>query len=133
MQPETESWWRQAMADLQTARSLLEGDRHYAASWFAQQAGEKGLKALFLESTGRIAPRTHDLEFLGQAIQAPTPIQQELARLNPAFDLVRYPDPITGTAPVDAVDNVLAIEHVAAAERVIAWLNQQLNPSLSNP
>ncbi|MGH2411350.1 MAG: HEPN domain-containing protein [Chloroflexota bacterium] len=57
------------------------------------QAVEKGLKALYIEQQGRLAPRTHDLEYLGQEIHAAATLAADLMILNPAFDLVRYPDP----------------------------------------
>jgi HEPN domain-containing protein len=58
MRPEAEPWWRQAQADLETARITLDAGRDYAASWFAQQAVEKGLKALYIDQQGTLAPRT---------------------------------------------------------------------------
>ena len=48
MRPEAEPWWRQALADLDTAKVTDAAARHYATSWFAQQAVEKGIKALLL-------------------------------------------------------------------------------------
>lgn len=54
---DVEPWWRQAQADLETARVTASAGRHYAASWFAQQAVEKGLKALYIEQRGALAPR----------------------------------------------------------------------------
>lgn len=126
MQPEAEPWWRQAQADLETARTLLQTDRSYAASWFAQQAAEKALKALYLDRHRTLARRTHDLEYLGAQLQVPQAIEKDLSILNPAFDLVRYPDPGTGDAPVDIVTPELSIEHFAAAERILMWLEAQL-------
>jgi HEPN domain-containing protein len=120
MRPDAEPWWRQAQADLETGRQTRDTGTHYAASWFAQQAVEKGLKALYIERQGSLAPRTHDLEFLGRQLQAPQSVAADLALLNPAFGLVRYPEPLTGLAPVDAVTPLLAADHVAAAERIIA-------------
>lgn len=106
---------------------------YYAASWFAQQAVEKGLKALYMDLRGALAPRTHDLQYLGRQVHVATSVAAELALLNPAFDLVRYPDPVSGRAPVDTVTSTLAAQHIAAAERVIAWLDTQLKPpSLRN-
>ena len=133
MRPEAAPWWRQAEADLETAQLTLTGSRYYAASWFAQQAVEKGLKAIFIEHHGVQPPRTHDLEYLGLQMQLRPPITTDLATLNPVFDLTRYPDTIGTTAPVDAVSEVLASAHVAAAERVIQWLDQQLNPPSNRP
>lgn len=48
MRPETELWWKQAIEDLETARVNLNAQRYYACVFFAHQAAEKSLKALFI-------------------------------------------------------------------------------------
>lgn len=131
MRPEAEPWWRQAQADLDTAQQTIPLSRYYAASWFAQQAAEKGLKAPFLEQRMTIPPRTHDLEFLGRAVSVPAPVMDDLVLLNPAFGLARYPDPTSLYAPVDTITDALAREHVAAAERIMRWLARQLSTKSS--
>jgi HEPN domain-containing protein len=133
MRPETEPWFRQGHADLDTARVLLESSRYYAASWFAQQAAEKGLKALFIEVRGLLAPRTHDLEFLGRQLELPREIEADLMVLTPAFDLARYPDPTSGSAPIDRVTAGQATDHVAAAERVLKWIEVRLQDLSTQP
>jgi HEPN domain-containing protein len=94
---------------------------------------EKGLKALYIEQQATLAPRTHDLEYLGRQTGAPPPVTTDLQLLNPAFDLVRYPDSTGGSAPVDAVTPALAADHMAAAERVLTWIEPQLSPPSSHP
>lgn len=118
MKPETDPWWRQAQADLETAVVLLQTRRFYATSWFVQQAVEKGLKALYIERRGVLAPRTHDLQFLATEVSTPAEVVQDVAFLNPTFDATRYPDPRQGTAPVDAVTEDRATRHLEAARRV---------------
>lgn len=132
MRAEAEPWWRQAQADLETGRQTLGGGRYYAASWFAQQAVEKGLKALYIEQHGRLAPRTHDLEYLGAQTQAAASVGADLKLLNPVFDLVRYPESTSTRAPVEAVTEALAARHFAAAEKVMTWIEPRLNQP-SNP
>jgi HEPN domain-containing protein len=96
MRTETDPWWRQAQADLETAGVLLKCQRYYAVSWFVQQAVEKGLKALYIEHRGVLAPRTHNLVFLGNEVAAPADVAADLAGLNPIFDATRYPGPLGG-------------------------------------
>jgi uncharacterized protein len=72
VRPETQPWWRQAQADLQTAEITLQAGQCYAVSWFAQQAAEKALKALYLERHGQLAPRTHDLGYFAVELAVPT-------------------------------------------------------------
>lgn len=125
MRPETEPWWKQAQADLDTAELTLRGQQFYAVSWFAQQAAEKALKAMHLERHGRLAPRTHDLRFLGNLLAVPDAVDTDLDSLTPAFDLARYPDAL-GVAPVDAVVEGEAISHLDAARRVLQWVSTEL-------
>src|SRR5271166_3406415 len=103
MRQEAEPWWRQAQADLETAETVLRARHFYAVAWFAQQATEKGFKALYIERRGVLAPRTHDLRFLASAVSTPKDILPDVMTLNPTFDLTRYPDPQYGTAPVDLI------------------------------
>lgn len=109
-----------------TAVTLIAATRSYAASWFAQQAAEKGLKAMFIDQQNKLAPRTHDLEFLGEILSVPREIAEALAIVNPAFDLSRYPDPVNLLAPVDQVSPEVAKGHFEASERIMRWLTEQL-------
>ena len=61
MQSAPEQWWAYAERDLDTARALLATERWEAVSFFAQQATEKGLKALLVQASGGLPPRVHDL------------------------------------------------------------------------
>jgi len=125
MRPETIPWWRQAEADLETAELTLRGGQFYAASWFAQQAAEKALKALYFERHGRLAPRSHDLEYLGRQLGVPQVVDADLTALNPTFDQTRYPDDY-GVPPVDAIGETDATGHVALARSVLQWVQQHL-------
>lgn len=108
-----------------TGRKGIAAGHWFNASWLAQQATEKALKALFVERKICSLPYTHDLERLGCLLSVPAAVDADLTLINPAFDLVRYPDP-TGNAPVDLVGPVIALEHLEAAERVLVWVRQEL-------
>jgi len=104
---------------------MLQGSQWYAASWHAQQAAEKALKALHIEQTGQLAPRIHDLERLGRLVASPPAVDADLTQLNPSFDESRYPDNY-GVPPVDAIVPADATTDVDTARRVLAWVHQQL-------
>lgn len=125
MRQDTYPWWRQAEADLDSAEVLLQSGRWYSASWHAQQAAEKALKALHIEQTGQLAPRTHDLEYLGRLVGAPPSVDTDLTSLNPVFDQSRYPDNY-GVPPVDAISATDASSNVSVARRVLTWVHQFL-------
>jgi HEPN domain-containing protein len=98
-----------------------------------QQAVEKGLKALFIEQQGKLAPRTHNLEALGRLLRVPATVLDDLNEINPSFGLTRYPDMSEGLAPVDSISRDDAADLLAAADRVMTWLNEQLNPPSNQP
>jgi HEPN domain-containing protein len=111
---------------LESAEILLLNGKYYMVSWSAQQSAEKALKALYIEQrSGRLPPRTHDLEFLALEVAAPTLLQADLDLLIPAFDLARYPDD-QDIVPVDAIAEPDAVAHLAAARNVIRWVEGQL-------
>ena len=126
MRPETDPWWRQAEADLRSAEVLLQAGQFYAVSWFAQQAAEKAMKALWVEQhQGRLPPRTHDLDLLAAQLGASAILQSDLDALAPVFRISRYPDQ-TGALPVDAISEANAVDHLDAARRVARWTAGQL-------
>lgn len=82
---EPEPWWRQANADLDLAEYCFEGAHWYGVSWFAQQAVEKGLKALFVKTHHVLPPQSHVLPALGRAVFAPRWVLDDLEFLNPSL------------------------------------------------
>lgn len=126
MRPDTRPWWIQAQEDLDIARELNRPGRYHAACWHAQQAVEKGLKALCVERTRAIPPRTHDLEYLGTVLSVPDRISRALSAINPASDITRYPDQENLVAPVEFIDEEIASVVVTAAIEVMVWLEDQL-------
>jgi len=52
MRKEVSRLWEQALEDLDTAKKLLEVEKYYASVFFAEQAVEKALKALFIKKKG---------------------------------------------------------------------------------
>ncbi len=132
LRPETEGWWRQAETDLRASEWNLEGGFPYMATWCAQQAAEKALKALWLERLGELPPRTHDLRRLGRTLAAPETTLLDLDVLVQALDRARYPD-ATGLPPIDLIGHEDAVEHVAAAQRTLKWIDEQLQSHSTQP
>jgi HEPN domain-containing protein len=123
---ETEPWWRQAQADLETAEVVLRAQRFYAVSWFVQQAVEKGLKAIYVEQRGVLAPRTHDLKYLASAVSLPASFAPDIGSVDLAFEASRYPDSALAIAPVDALTEEQATGHLVSARRIFQWLAREL-------
>lgn len=129
MRPETEPWWRQARADMAITAKCVEPGHFFASTWFAHQAVEKGLKALFIERHGRLAARTHDLVLLAKVVALPSTLMTHIETVDPAFELARYPDVDTLIAPVDMVTESIAVRVLQAAEEIMTWLEAQLSPT----
>ena len=125
MRRDTEPWWRQAEADLASAELDFGGNVWYAASWFSHQAAEKAIKALYLERHWRDASRVHDLNLLGRHVGAPIDVGRDLAILDPAFGLTRYPNAL-GLAPVDTITESISRRHIEAARRILQWVKSEL-------
>jgi HEPN domain-containing protein len=126
MRLDTQPWWEQALADLRSAEILLAAGQFYGASFFAQQCAEKALKALYIEQKSSMPPRTHDLELLASQVGALATLQAELTVLTPIFDIARYPDAIGAAPPALAIGEAEAQNHFEAAERILAWIGNQL-------
>jgi HEPN domain-containing protein len=105
---------------------MQQGPYYDGVAEQAQQAAEKGLKALYIEQRGVLPPRTHDLARLGVDVGVPANVAVDIGVLNPVFDLARYPDPVTNLAPMDIIDAPRAAGYLAAAERIMAWIGTQL-------
>jgi HEPN domain-containing protein len=84
------------------------------------------MRALFVERTRAIPPRTHDLEYLGTELSVPDKVARALPAINPASDITRYPDQENLVAPVEFIDVEIASIVVTAAIEVMVWLEDQL-------
>jgi HEPN domain-containing protein len=99
---EASRWLAQAEDDLVTATRLAKLSIHYACRFFAQQAAEKALKALFF-ARGAFAVRGHSVADLcaGLAEHDPDlePLVAELAPLDLYYIPKRYPSGLVGSIP----------------------------------
>lgn len=91
MRPEAARGLASTEEDLGHARYLRDGSRTAPASFFAQQAAEKALKAALIQNAGRF-PRVHDLVVLACELKASAEILARCDLLAPACTGARYPD-----------------------------------------
>ncbi|MBC7110539.1 MAG: HEPN domain-containing protein, partial [Archaeoglobi archaeon] len=61
MRRESELWFKTAEEDLKDARAFIEMGRYFRTAFFAQQAVEKVLKALFIELLRTEPPKIHSV------------------------------------------------------------------------
>jgi HEPN domain-containing protein/predicted nucleotidyltransferase len=117
-------WYQQAESDLGAARVLSAAGQHAQACFFAQQAGEKAVKA-FLTRTGDRHVSGHDVGALvvhaKQRDARFAPLISDGAFLDRFYFATRYPDAWAGSAvPAAKYFQRDADEAIAAAERLIA-------------
>lgn len=124
--------WRQAVRDLDHARTDQAGAYFEWAAYSAQQAAEKAFKAVLL-AAGRPAPTIHGLNTLFGALAGSdlataadkTSFQRELSLLDQAFGVARYPMVGVDVAPADLITAEQAAECIQAAERILDFARQQ--------
>ena len=119
MKEEAEAWMRRAKRDAMISRYNFQGKIYDAAAFYAQQASEKALKALSMETNGTFR-RSHDLVELASEVEAPSEVLRMCAVVSPAYTGTRYPDmPELGTK--EDVRNV-----VKASREVVKWVSSRL-------
>lgn len=125
MREEAASWLAQAREDLTTAEYNRQGGRYYAAVFFAQQAAEKALKALYVQAMNDLAPKTHNMVRLAKVLGAPEEVVEAAIELNPEYFTTRYPDAAVGI-PAEMFSDRSAAVHLQAAKVVLEWVQSKL-------
>jgi len=96
MSDAVDSWKEQAQYDLETARAMLASGRFLYVLFCCQQAVEKALKALIVQKTGAVPPRTHNLKQLADTagIELSDECRRFLEELTAYYIQSRYPEEI---------------------------------------
>jgi len=122
-----ERWWEYAERDLGAARVLFRAERWDGVSFHAQQAVEKGLKALLVRASGGLPPRVHDLVRLGELVGVAEEVLSELDELSRAYVVTRYPDAVPPDVEGYGIDRTAAERHLEIAERALKWARGRLS------
>ena len=125
MRPETEAWWQKAGDDLRSAQLLQSGEAWDSAVFYAHQAVEKALKALYIEQRRRMPPKTHNLVELARELSAPPEVVHACRQLNPEYIITRYPDAANGR-PLLNYDAQIVADRISSAREVIRWGEEKL-------
>ena len=124
MREEIGFWWKQAEADLNSAKNCINSGDYYLAVFSCQQAVEKALKSLCL-LTIREVPKGHSIIYLAQKLKVPKEMLSGIRDLNPEYLTTRYPDIVEGV-PAELYDEDIAGRHYATAEKVLKWVRKQI-------
>ncbi|WP_036270740.1 HEPN domain-containing protein [Meiothermus rufus] len=124
-------WLRQAEDDLEAARVLLAGAKCAQAAFYAQQAGEKALKAVWLAQDAD--PWGHSLgrlvrEMPEEAKGRFSPLLEAALALDKLYIPTRYPDALAELTPAEAYTQSEAEAALAQAEAILhvakGWLGE---------
>lgn len=130
-QREALRWLRQAGDDLEAARALEAAAKYAQAAFFAQQAGEKALKAVWLSQDAD--PWGHSLGRLVREMpEGPrecfAPLLDTALALDKLYIPTRYPDALAELTPAEAYTQAEARAALAQAETILkaaeGWLRR---------
>jgi len=124
MREEIKNWFKQAEADLKSARNCLSSEDFYLSVFSSQQSVEKALKSLCLLKIKEI-PKGHSIIYLAQKVNLPKEFFSGIRDLNPEYLTTRYPDLAEGV-PAELYDKEIAERHYNTAEKVIKWVKLQI-------
>ena len=129
MDEDVQYWLELARMDRDSARRSLGGESYLHCIFGCQQALEKLLKALVVQSTIQAPPRTHNLLRLLALAQVSLEPEQEqfLSELSVAYIETRYPDEVAAIAALN--NRSAAQEHLQHTETLFAWLEAQTKRS----
>jgi len=116
-------WQNGAAEDWQAADQLITGDKVRHGLFFAHLSLEKILKAHVCKSTGKIAPKIHNLVRLAETagLNLPDDKIDFLAEMS-EFNLEgRYPVPF-----LPQISNQEAKEYIKKTKEVLEWFSRQL-------
>ncbi|MEM4279086.1 MAG: HEPN domain-containing protein [Archaeoglobaceae archaeon] len=126
MRRETELWLRTAEEDLVDSKSFLASKRYFRSAFFAQQAVEKVLKALFIEMAREDPPKIHSVTELYGILKEKTgfklsdELEEQLFVLNKYYTVSRYPDAANGL-PSESVDRIEAERALKISEEIFDY------------
>ena len=124
MREEVQNWFRQAEADLRSAKHCKHSEDYYMSVFASQQAAEKALKALCLFKLKEF-PKGHSIIYLAQKVGIAEEMLSRIRDLNPEYLSTRYPDMAAGV-PADLYDDKIAARHLETAQEVIEWVRERI-------
>mgnify|MGYP001627233812 CR=1 FL=1 len=122
-------WLRQAEDDLEAARALRDARKYAQACFFAQQAAEKALKALWyaadLDPWGHSVTRLID-ELPPELRSSLESLRQAALSLDKLYIPTRYPDALGVLTPAEAYTLAEAERAIADAQSILAAVHAAL-------
>jgi len=119
-----DDWLSEARYELDTAKLLLENGRYSAACFYAQQSGEKAVKAALLHF--KVKKAGHSildlLKELNKYVKVPEDFMESAKALDRHFIPPRYPNAFERGAPHEYYRRKDAEEAVVIAEKTLVFV-----------
>jgi len=123
-----QDWLNQALRDLEQAEDSRRAGRHEWACFAAQQAAEKGVKALHLhlgqEAWGHVIARL--LRELPEVVSVPEGLVEKGRVLDTFYIPSRYPNSHPEGAPFEHYGPLQSEEAIRYAREVLAFVRAQM-------
>lgn len=120
-----EEWLKQAQYDLDTARYMFQGSRHFYAVFMCHLALEKALKGLYVKTLKETPPRVHNLVYLVDqtGMDPPQQIGKFMVKLSEAQVLTRYPESLAKLQ--EYYSRSLVEDIVDRTQEALEWIKNQ--------
>jgi HEPN domain-containing protein len=121
-------WFKQAQNDLQWARHTFDGGFFAQACFAAQQAAEKGVKALIEHQHGRGWGHsiTHLLKEALRAEEIDSEVMTGALELDQYYVTSRYPNGFAAGAPLEFFTRAQAKRALQHAQKIIDFCNGRI-------
>jgi len=122
-------WMKQAKRDLEMAKKARESGYHEWACFIAQQAAEKGVKAVYQAKGGSAIG--HGIGFLLRGLKdnrvpIPEGVRKAAKKLDGSYILSRYPDGMAEGTPADHFDKEDADDAIRSAGEILRFCEDTL-------
>lgn len=119
-------WVEVSTYDIETAKAMQKAGRYLYVLFCCQQAIEKRLKALVVNTTENFPPKSHDLVMLAELAKAGLDPRQKLflRKLNNYYIETRYPEETREISK--KVTRTLSKLYLTETEEMIKCLDRQL-------
>lgn len=126
MQDDIQRWIDLSVYDLDTAAAMWRSGRYLYVLFCCQQAVEKRLKGLVVQTTQSMPPKTHDLLRLVSLAGVELREEQELflRKLANYYIATRYPEEVANLAT--QVTKELARDYLLSTKEILKWLDSLL-------
>jgi HEPN domain-containing protein len=124
---EADRWYSQAVDDAEAASALLEARKYAQACFYAQQAGEKAMKAVWFSLD--LDPWGHSVTRLIRDLTG-TVKEEFLPLIDPALALdklyipTRYPDALANLTPAEAYTQREAESAIQSAQVLLDFVQE---------